>query len=211
MRKAKTINNIIRLKGIEYDEYAHIYSHNGEKIPSVTRLINTKDMFKDVPKDVLDKTAKLGTELHQDIDYYIQTGEIWDDRMRAFDSQFSIIKSKYGNVISTEQTVGAEIDGIKYAGRYDIMLEKAIVEIKRKVSSSKLIRQYALQLAAYAIASDNYDNIETFIIMYMDNNEWKIKVFNDKEVNAAIECFIYGVINRYKSEQLINDYFNKLI
>ena len=211
MRKAKTINNIIRLKGIEYDEYAHIYSHNGEKIPSVTRLINTKDMFKDVPKDVLDKAAKLGTELHQDIDYYIQTGEIWDDRMRAFDSQFSIIKSKYGNVISTEQTVGAEIDGIKYAGRYDIMLEKAIVEIKRKVSSSKLIRQYALQLAAYAIASDNYDNIETFIIMYMDNNEWKIKVFNDKEVNAAIECFIYGVINRYKSEQLINDYFNKLI
>jgi hypothetical protein len=211
MRKAKTINNIIRLKGIEYDEYAHIYSHNGEKIPSVTRLINTKDMFKDVPKDVLDKAAKLGTELHQDIDYYIHTGEIWDDRMRAFDSQFSIIKSKYGDVISTEQTVGAEIDGIKYAGRYDIMLERAIVEIKRKVSSSKLARQYALQLAAYAIASDNYDNIETFIIMYMDNNKWKIKVFNDTEVNAAIECFIYGVINRYKSEQLINDYFNKLI
>lgn len=202
--------NIKRLTNITFDEVRHIYVYEGIEIPSVTRLINTKDMFKDVPKDVLDKAARLGTELHQDVDYYIQTGEIWDDRIRAFDNQFKLVKSKFGDVIGTEKVVGAEIDGVKYAGKYDVMLERAIVEIKRKVSSTQLAKQYAIQLAAYALASDNYNNIKAFIILYTDSDEWRIKVFNPKEMQDAIDCFVEGIIPKYKAEQIITKYFNKL-
>lgn len=200
--KAKILTNI------EYCAGTHTYRHNGEILTSVTRIIDTYSHFKDVNKDILEKAAMKGSMLHQDIEHYLATGEAWGD-VQGFVDVFEWVKKQYGDVIAYEEIVGAEVDlgigEIKYAGRLDIRLNEAIVEIKRKVSGEKMARHYATQCAGYDIATG--EKAIAYVLIYMHNDRWKVHIHNN--VNSARKAFEYMLI-KYICNNEIEKYLNTL-
>ena len=57
---------------VEFDELTHIYTLNGEEIPSVTSLLDD-GCYKNVDKKILENASKRGIIIHKEIETYLKT------------------------------------------------------------------------------------------------------------------------------------------
>lgn len=198
---------------ISFDERNHVYvDEHGNRLPSVSEVIGTSVYFKDIPKDRQQEIMRRGTILHQDVNYYIETGDdAGDERLKSFGELFSKIKKQYGDVLTAEKELGAEIDKKRYAGKSDIILEDAIVEIKSSLSQSSE-RLYAMQLAAYRLlaACNDVTKTNNMIICYLNRGKWSMRVIKDEYGGVAPEEAFLAKLNIYYSNQIL-DLYNKSI
>lgn len=194
---------------IIFDKENHIFYYEMQIIPSVNKLIESNRFYKDIPQDILEKKQIEGIYLHQDIKYYLDTKEIWDTTTKKFEDLLNLIKKKSGEIVSYEQITGAKINNVIYAGIHDILLENGIIEIKTSNPSKELNFHYLVQLVAYALASGRFDSINDYYIFYYNKkkDDWTIKSFNKEEVKKAFDCFVNGYIEKYRIQQLINNFY----
>ena len=141
---------------IEYIEEAHIYLKSGIIIPSVTQLLEKvfPDKYKGIPKEILEKKATYGTQVHQLIEDYENGKEYQIDSVYielSFKQYLEIKKENNIEVVSQEEIVHYKD---YYAGRYDMIAnvnnELCLVDIK---TTAKLDREYlSWQLSLYELA-----------------------------------------------------------
>ena len=162
--KTWEINN----KTLEFIDELHLYLIDGVIVPSITGILSKKfgKKYEGVDKDVLQKAADKGTELHEAIERLCKTGEA-SDLIEV--KNFLWLKKQYKfEVIENEVPVILEIDGKPCAaGRLDMVLrsvdgEMGLADIKRV---SALDKEYvAYQLNLYRIAyQQSYGKDITFL------------------------------------------------
>lgn len=140
---------------LEYYEDEHLYLVDGVIVPSITQLMKKRfgDKYLGISKEVLERAAQKGTEVHEAIERYVVTGEETDlPEMRGF----LFLQRIYDfEVINTERPVILFYQNQPIAaGRYDLMIEmdgkQGGADIKR---TSVLDKEYlSLQLNLYRIA-----------------------------------------------------------
>lgn len=141
---------------LEYIDETHEYLYNGILLPSITSILKIKfgNKYNNVSKEVLEKAAALGSQVHKDIEYF--------ERHKVINSNSEELRNyrflkKYHNFKCLENEVPVILfkDGVPVAcGRLDLVLEEngktGLGDIKR---TYKLDKEYlGYQLNLYRIA-----------------------------------------------------------
>lgn len=139
---------------LEYNAEKHEYKTDGVVIPSVTQIISNKDIF----KYVNEKYMKAGTNRHKAIEAWLKyqlITEGYEEIIASYSSELLKVQKIYGKTLAIEKPLIGELQGMKYAGTPDVILEAAIVDFKSNINN---LKYYELQLTAYALLAE-YNNI----------------------------------------------------
>ena len=138
---------------IEFIEETHQYLLDGVIVPSVSSIIAWYfgDKYKDVPTDVLRKAAEYGTNVHNAIEEYIETGIVSEKFTQQVIDYIGLEDENTIIIENSEQMVHYEDF---YAGRYDLLgqvnYEPSLIDIKTTYAVDK--EHLALQLGLYRMA-----------------------------------------------------------
>lgn len=148
---------------LEFDEETHTYLVDGIIVPSITGALHNRfgRKYDGIPKEILQRAAQRGTEVHEAIERYVKTGEETDiPEMRGFKFlervyKFKPIESEVPVILFDDKEPIA-------AGRLDLVLEMdgkiGGADIKR---TAVLDKEYlAYQLNLYRIAYKQSYGIE---------------------------------------------------
>lgn len=197
--KTDNINGTV----IEFDEKTHEYIVNGIIVPSVTQIIKKAfpTQYQNIPKIVLQKAAKLGTEVHEAIEAYENTGE--ERKVQELKLYKYLKKKNKFKVLANEIPIVIFKDEMPMcAGRLDMLIEengkKGIADIKR---TSKLNAEYLqIQLSAYAIGYEQLygEKIEVLRALHLrSTNAETIRKYVEIEPNFNR---VWELINEVQSE-----------
>lgn len=199
----------MRLEIEKFDRINHQYYCDGREIPSVTRILDTNKFYTNIDKNVLANAAAKGSMLHQDVAYYLETGDTMNEPLLDnLAVTIDKIKLYIGNIIDNEISLAAEVKGMQYAGTIDIVTDTAVIEIKSNMTNKKL---YWLQLAGYSILAkeNSIAKPKNFIILYVKNNNWDYAIATGRELKEYEKVFMLHLQKFYLQEQ-IDKYFNTL-
>lgn len=139
---------------LEYLDDSHTYLYDGIELPSVTTLMQIKfgNKYKGISKEVLDKAAQRGTNIHNAIEQYYKNN-IESDCKELRNMKFLQKHFKFDVVDNEIPVVIFKDDVAVCAGRLDLVLsinnELGLGDIK---TTSSLDMEYlAYQLNLYAI------------------------------------------------------------
>lgn len=185
---------------LEYLDDTHTYLYNGVELPSVTQVmgIKFKNKYKGVNKEVLDKAARKGTEVHKKIEDYYKNG-IDDANCKELRNMKFLQKHFKFKVVDNEVPVVIFKDDVPIcAGRLDLVLTiNDIVgggDIKR---TSALDKEYlAYQLNLYRIGFRQCYGVEWQFLKGFHLRE-DVRKFVDIPVNEDIA---WQLINEYLKE-----------
>lgn len=184
---------------LEYIDETHTYLVDGVIVPSITQILKIKfgRKYEGVDKDILQRAADKGTELHEAIEKLCKTNEVEDIKEVK---NFMFLKKHYKfEVLDNEVPIILFKDGKPIAaGRLDLVLKiddkVGGGDIKR---TSTLDKEYlAYQLNLYRIGYRQCYGIE-----------WKfLKGFHLREDTRK---FVNIPINENTAWKLVNDYLEK--
>lgn len=184
---------------IEYIDETHTYLVDGIILPSITQILKVKfgNKYNGVSKEVLNKAAEKGTEVHEAIETLCKTGEIVDLKEVK---NFMFLQKQYKfEVLNNEVPVILFKDNKPIAcGRLDLVLnidnKIGLADIKR---TSTLDKEYlAYQLNLYRIAYEQcYDK--------------KIEFLKGVHLREDIRKFVNIPISENGIWELIDDYRSK--
>lgn len=194
--------DIYEIKGhtLEYLDSIHCYVVDGVILPSITKILGLKfkDKYKNVKKEVLNKAAKRGTEVHNAIENYCKNGT--ESELREV-KNFKFLKKQY-----KFEVLGNEIPIIIFddrgkpiaTGRLDLVLKDGekigLGDIKR---TSVLDKEYlTYQLNLYRIG-------------YQQCYGTEIKFLKGLHLRNEVRKYIDIPINEKAAKELLNEYFKK--
>ena len=228
--------DIYEIKGhtLEYLDSIHCYVVDGVILPSITKILGLKfkDKYKNVKKEVLNKAAKRGTEVHNAIENYCKNGT--ESELREV-KNFKFLKKQY-----KFEVLGNEIPIIIFddrgkpiaTGRLDLVLKDGekigLGDIKRTSVLDKEYLAYQLNLSETCNNLDkcfksNFgkkcdkckDNAKIFYkfklyrIGYQQCYGTEIKFLKGLHLRNEVRKYIDIPINEKAAKELLNEYFKK--
>ena len=185
---------------LEYYDDTHTYLVNGAEVPSITQILQThfKTKYAGVDKITLENAAAKGTEVHEAIERYCQTGA--DDGSPELIG-FKFLKKMYKfEVLNNEIPVVLYRDGLPVAaGRVDMLLEKdgvlGLADIKRTYSLDLDYLGYQLNL--YRIAYQQTYGVDIGFLrgIHVRMYERSYRVINIDDVTA------WQAVEEYEKEK----------
>jgi len=198
------------------------YDVNDEKLPSVTTILQatqdaekaegikrwTQKVGEAAAKRVLEQAAKRGTAMHSYLETYLQGGKVLDlrDVGREASSMAETIIDKGFNDL--EEIWGSEVTLFYpnlYAGQTDLcgiyQGRESIVDFKssNKPKRVEWIKDYKLQMVAYAMAHDQVYNTQIeqgVILMCTPDNFFQKFTVNGREFRE-LKWEWLGKVNQY--------------
>ena len=198
------------------------YDVNDEKLPSVTTILQaTQDVEKAegikrwtqkvgeaAAKRVLEQAAKRGTAMHSYLETYIQGGKVLDlrDVGREASAMAETIIDKGFNDL--EEIWGSEVTLFYpnlYAGQTDLcgvyQGRESIIDFKQSNKPKRVewIKDYKLQMVAYAMAHDQVYNTQIeqgVILMCTPDNFFQKFTVNGREFRE-LKWEWLGKVNQY--------------
>lgn len=189
---------------LEYFDDEHIYLVDGIQVPSVTTVVKAmfEDKYKDVPKDVLQKAADAGTELHKKIEDFVNEGIESEDR--EFKSFKFLMRQFSFTPLKSEIPVILFYAGNPYcAGRFDLLLSGeygqglGIADIKRTSVLDKKYLYYQLNIYAEAFKQCYGEEI-AFLKGIHIREDVRHYVSIPKQATAILEC-----LRAYETKKLL--------
>lgn len=181
---------------LEFIEDSHTYLVDGVIVPSITQILKVKfgNKYNGVSKSVLNRAAEKGTEVHEAIELYCQTGMETDiPEVR----NFKFLQKQYGfKVLENETPIILFLnDDPIAAGRLDMVLKMneqiGGADIKR---TSALDKEYlAYQLNLYRIAYRQCYGVE-----------WEF--IRGLHLREDVRKFVQLPINEDMAWKLVHDY-----
>lgn len=181
---------------LEFIEDSHTYLVDGVIVPSITQILKVKfgNKYNGVSKSVLNRAAEKGTEVHEAIELYCQTGMETDiPEVR----NFKFLQKQYGfKVLENETPIILFLnDDPIAAGRLDMVLKMneqiGGADIKR---TSALDKDYlAYQLNLYRIAYRQCYGVE-----------WEF--IRGLHLREDVRKFVQLPINEDMAWKLVHDY-----
>lgn len=139
-----------------FEEVGHKYLLDGQPIPSVSEVVGllTDNVYKDIPKSILDNAARFGTDVHKFIQLYNETGIVEFKRnfkMYHCLSQWIKLSEEFDEIIENELMV--HFKGY-FAGTFDSVarIGNDLVLIDYKTTNKFHEKNVTLQLNLYKIA-----------------------------------------------------------
>jgi hypothetical protein len=132
---------------MEYDDATHTYTNGRVVVPSVTQLLAPACGF------YTPGSAERGKKIHEDCINYIKIDKRMVYNDKPYLSSFTLWdwENNY-NFISAEEIIEGNIDGMKYAGRYDILFDHSGMKILVDIKTGAKAKWHIAQIAAYALA-----------------------------------------------------------
>lgn len=186
----------IKGKTVEFIPETHKYIVEGIAVPSVSDILKGffPNEYRAVPQATLEQASIKGTEMHEAIERYENTGE--ESNLTEF-SGYKFLKLKLGfENIANEIPVFYERNGLPiYAGRIDQIIrldgELYINDFKRVCSPNK--DKIALQLNLYKLAYEQCygEKINGLSFMQLRNEIRKFNYLkiNEKETLKILDLF----------------------
>lgn len=144
---------------LEFLDQSHIYLIDGVKVSSVTQLLNRKfgKKYDGIPKEVLNKAAERGTQVHKAIECYCQGFDDGSSEVR----DFKFLQRHYGfEAVENELPIILHFGGNLYAGRLDLILKinngYAVADIKTTATLDKEYLGHQLNLYRMGV-EQSYD------------------------------------------------------
>ena len=206
------------------------YDVNDEKLPSVTTILQatqdsekaeslkrwTQKVGEAAAKRVLEQATKRGTAMHSYLETYIQGGKVLDlrDVGREASSMAETIISKGFNDI--EEIWGSEVTLFYpnlYAGATDLcgiyQGRESIIDFKQsnKPKKAEWIKDYKLQMVAYAMAHDQVYNTQIeqgVILMCTPDNFFQKFTVNGREFRE-LKWEWLKKIDQYYGKKITNE------
>ncbi len=195
-----------------FDEQTHTYtSENGQVLPSVSKIVETGKHFDFIPKDRQQEIMKRGSMLHQNIEYFVTTGDTAGDaQLEMFAQVYDEVQKMFGKYVASETPLAAAYLGMQFAGKPDIVLERAVVEIKSSLGSAE--RVYGMQLAAYGMLclANNVCKPVGYVICYRNNGKWAYKVLPKCYGGVTLQDAFIAALNKYYNNKVLEQYLNNL-
>lgn len=183
---------------LKFDADKELYTYNDIRIPRVSELLPKGKFY--VSDERLEETRIEGQDNHGAIKMYNDTkGETFGNPLvEAYDAWVKENKSCLGELVCYEKPMYSKIG---FAGRPDLVFDKAIVDLKRSRGNSKI---NALQMAGYfLLVKENYKlNIKKWIMIYYDGGV--IKQYNVFNI-MAVDVF-RSLVVKYQIEQQLKNY-----
>ena len=198
------------------------YDVNDEKLPSVTTILQatqdadkaegikrwTQKVGEAAAKRVLEQAAKRGTAMHSYLETYIQGGKVLDlrDVGREASAMAETIIDKGFNDL--EEIWGSEVTLFYpnlYAGQTDLcgvyQGRESIIDFKQSNKPKRVewIKDYKLQMVAYAMAHDQVYNTQIeqgVILMCTPDNFFQKFTVNGREFRE-LKWEWLGKVNQY--------------
>lgn len=190
--------NSWNIKGhvLEFIDESHTYLVDGIIVPSVSKILKHKfgNKYDGIDKQVLERAAIRGTEIHEAIEKLCKTGEIEDLKEVK---NFMFLQKQYKfEVLDNEVPLIIFLDGVPVgAGRLDLDLKiddmEGLGDIKR---TSVLDKEYlAYQLNLYRIG-------------YQQSYDKDIKFLKGIHLRDDIRKFVNIPINEEMAINLLKEY-----
>lgn len=165
---------------IRYEDKDHRYWVDGNEVPSITQVLTcaTYDEFDMVPKAVLAKKAKEGTEFAKMVeDWHAGTFDVMAANIALlddFDAFLDWVKESGAEILQSEMIVASKKYG--YAGRLDLVahlpdIGVAMIDIKRTYDPpASGGPQTAAQVLAYGETAGvkKVENMPRFLLHFKD-------------------------------------------
>lgn len=182
---------------LEYLDETHTYLYNGIEIPSVTTLMSIKfgNKYLGIKKEVLDKAAQRGTNIHNTIEKFYKNN-IDDTECKELRNMKFLQKHYKFNVVDNEVPIVIFKDGKAIcAGRLDLVLEidKELGLGDIKTTSTLDLEYLAYQLNLYSIGYEQCYGKEIHFLkgVHLRND---VRKFKDIPLNHNIG---WSLINEY--------------
>jgi hypothetical protein len=175
-----------------FDAELEKYFYNDAPVPRVSDIVPAGKFF--VSPERLEETRQDGNDNHGALKMYWDTkGETFGNPLlEAFDDWYQENRQTLGNLVCHERPMYS--NKLKFAGRPDLVLDNAIVDLKRSRVNSKSV---ALRIAGYHILIKERCklNLKKWIIIYFDGKIKSYSVYNP----LAVPMF----------KELLRDYYLK--
>ena len=181
-----------------FDAETHTYYINEIEVPSITQLLPKQNFF--VSQERLEELKKEGTENHEMIKLYLDTGNIFNDPMLlALDILLKEHK-EFGKRLLWEKPLYSK--KYMYAGTPDLIFENAKLDFKRSFND---FNYHALQLAAQDILeveNSITEGNENWYIAYYQNSKFKLK----SVYHPDAKTMFLKLVDKYYIDQSVNKY-----
>lgn len=193
--------------GLTLDEDTHTYCLNGINLPSVSEIIRplSDRIYGNIDMNILQKAAQKGTDVHFDIQQYLETGWMPDPGSERYGYFLGFLewweKNQY-SVIETEQKMYHK--SFLYAGTTDLIAfdereQLHLIDFKTTVDAHPKL--WSVQLTAYEkqleqIVPGYTHRIKTHVIQLFRDGYHKDVPLSD-ESNTFMACMI---IHNFKED-----------
>lgn len=133
---------------LEFNEETHIYTLNGKRLPSVTKLLDD-GTYKDVDPFILQQACDRGHEIHKELELYFKEGKLGDTR-EFYEAIDLIEKNK------------------------ELLSEPSIIDFKTYREATKHNKEKCLnqeKMYGKAIKELTGINIENYIMIHLPKNK----------------------------------------
>lgn len=159
---------------VEFIDDGHIYLVDGEIVPSVSNIIAFifPNKYSHIPKDILDKKAEYGSQVHKAIECIESKKELpsLNYLQEASIEQYKKLKEQYQiEVLEQEKMVCYEK---LFCGRFDMIAKVnglySLCDIKTTAKLDKESLSWQLSFYALAYDAENYDTkFEKFYAIWL--------------------------------------------
>lgn len=140
---------------VEFDPIKHEYFADGERVPSVTKVLEPLNNYAAVDPVLLERGQRMGTAVHRATELHDAGTLCWqtlDPRLLPYLEAWQRFRAETGFApMHTEMTVHHAV--LRYAGKFDrvgiVRGRKSVLDIKKMMSLPAII---GLQLAGYQAA-----------------------------------------------------------
>jgi peptidyl-tRNA hydrolase len=186
---------------IIFDKIAHTYTDDrtGEQLPSVNQIINSVygSGVEFVRKDILEQAAKHGTEVHKDIEMWMNAKDYYDP---DYIETIHLIEWLETMRIDVENPITEKIVSVAglFAGTADLILNGHLYDYKtsKNKPTRKMLAHWQKQLSFYYFALKIMEQEpKSMGVIHLTKNKctyYPLQYLGDKFVNDTYKAFIDG-------------------
>ncbi len=158
------------MNNFAFDEDRHVYTLDGEPLPSVTQIIRPLHDFSEVPPDVLRRAAEFGTAVHKTVELYLDDDldeDSLDEPLCGCLLAFKAFQSVHWDIFDEQPII--EKPGyhpkLKYAGTPDLDFPSRVIDLKSRKTN---MLTDAIQTAAYDHMTGKGNRARYVLELYQD-------------------------------------------
>lgn len=193
---------------LNFEEKRHIYTINGQILPSVTTVMRPLDneVYRGIDEDVMRMAADRGTAIHNAVENYVIYGieDIEPKHRGYFDAFLRFWAENNPEPLATESRLYHKI--LRYAGTADLPCviggKRVLIDYKTSAAVNKMLTGVQLEAYAKAYGSHGFKFDENAIVHLKNDGSYQMVRYkaNDMESWEVFSSLmvVWNHIQKYK-------------
>ena len=193
---------------LNFEEKRHIYTINGQILPSVTTVMRPLDneVYRGIDEDVMRMAADRGTAIHNAVENYVIYGieDIEPNHRGYFDAFLRFWAENNPEPLATESRLYHKI--LRYAGTADLPCviggKRVLIDYKTSAAVNKMLTGVQLEAYAKAYGSHGFKFDEKAIVHLKNDGSYQMVRYkaNDMESWEVFSSLmvVWNHIQKYK-------------